>query len=329
MTDGAPVSRRGRTPLAEIAVRGQAEQAGLQLQEHQGKFSTRCPWHGEGAEPLVIDPSINTFSCATCGASGGPIEWVMRQEGVSRAHAIELLLQQEEEHLAVPELADQALLQRVVGFYHHVRKRSPDCPRLPRGSAGSTPPRLIDTFRLGLANRTLGYKLPPLWPQGGGRAARAAPAAGHLPGEWPRAPRGLADHSNPRRRRERPRPLRPEGHRQPAPGRRCTSTSSTAPPVLWNATALAATHEVILADSILNAMTFWVAGFRNVVAPALPLSITEGHVALLPGARSHRGPLALRQTDAGTSVTMKVEQQLRAVGIDVLARCLPEGDGRE
>ena len=54
---------------------------------------------------------------------------------------------------------DQALLNQVTGFYHAALKQSPEALAYLQ-KRGLTHPALIDHFRLGFANRTLGYQLP-------------------------------------------------------------------------------------------------------------------------------------------------------------------------
>jgi DNA primase len=48
---------------------------------------------------------------------------------------------------------------------------------------------------------------------------------------------------------------------------------------VWNAAALSATKEVILCEALIDALTFWCAGFRNVTASYGVEGFTADHLA--------------------------------------------------
>jgi DNA primase len=51
-----------------------------------------CPFHKETNPSLNIDPVQNVWHCkGACLEGGDVIEWVMRAEGISSRHAVELL----------------------------------------------------------------------------------------------------------------------------------------------------------------------------------------------------------------------------------------------
>lgn len=104
------------------------------------------------------------------------IDWVMRAEGVSCRHAVELLRdgmpdispagrapgRSRVRRLASPlerGAADHELLGQVVDYYHRVLKDSADAlGYLARRKVGH--PEALEAFRLGYADRTLGLRLP-------------------------------------------------------------------------------------------------------------------------------------------------------------------------
>jgi hypothetical protein len=52
----------------------------------------RCPFHDDKTPSLVITPTKNLWHClGACQAGGTVIDWVMKAEGVSFRHAVELL----------------------------------------------------------------------------------------------------------------------------------------------------------------------------------------------------------------------------------------------
>ena len=108
------------------------------------------------------------------------IDWVMKKEGVSFRHAVDLLKNNQLPSLAVevntktkpvfhaPQKLDasllatadeQALLTRVIDFYHETLKQSPDALAY-LDSRGLHDVELINAFKLGYANRSLAYRLP-------------------------------------------------------------------------------------------------------------------------------------------------------------------------
>ncbi len=69
-----------------------AEAAGVELRRTGEDFTGRCPFHEDDSPSLVISPGKNLWHClGACQAGGSVIDWVMRAEGVSFRHAVELL----------------------------------------------------------------------------------------------------------------------------------------------------------------------------------------------------------------------------------------------
>jgi DNA primase len=163
----------------EVSVQRLAEARGVKLKRHGADLIGLCPFHDDHSPSLVISPRKNLWNClGACRAGGSVIDWVMRSEGISFRHAVELL---REDHLplaahsngkpprigTVPKLPapvsrdadDRALLLQIVGYYTDTLKKSPDALKYleARGLKSS---EMIDHFHMGFANRTLGYGLP-------------------------------------------------------------------------------------------------------------------------------------------------------------------------
>ena len=60
--------------LRELPIEGVAERLGLTVSRHKAL----CPFHDDHHASLSFKVSKNTFRCFVCGASGGPIDLVMR-----------------------------------------------------------------------------------------------------------------------------------------------------------------------------------------------------------------------------------------------------------
>jgi DNA primase catalytic core len=163
----------------EVSLLRLVESSGVALKRMGADYHGRCPFHDDRTPSLVVSPEKNLWHClGACNAGGSVIDWTMRMQGVSFRHAVELLQGDPSLAAAVPgdgpvkrttvrrlagdfaEAADDAaLLRRVVDFYQQTLKQSPEAlDYLKR--RGLMHGELIDTFKLGYADRTLGYRLP-------------------------------------------------------------------------------------------------------------------------------------------------------------------------
>ena len=154
-----------------------AEARGVKLRKQGADLVGLCPFHEDRTPSLLITPKKNLWHClGACQAGGSAIDWVMRAEGVSFRHAVELLRKDFPSLVAegakrpaksarkLPKVlardaSDDELLMRVADYYHATLKESPEAKAY-LASRGLDHPELVDTFRLGFANRTLGYRLP-------------------------------------------------------------------------------------------------------------------------------------------------------------------------
>ena len=78
----------------EVSVERLAEARGVKLKRHGADLIGLCPFHEDHSPSLVISPKKNLWNClGACRKGGSVIDWVMRAEGVSFRHAVELLQQ--------------------------------------------------------------------------------------------------------------------------------------------------------------------------------------------------------------------------------------------
>ena len=111
---------------------------GVRLMERGGDLVGLCPFHDDHEPSLVLDLAKNLWHCfGACGTGGSAIDWVMKTEGVSFRHAVELLRHGREKgndgkssaivrNRTVPLLQspvdmqadDRELLDQVVSYYH-------------------------------------------------------------------------------------------------------------------------------------------------------------------------------------------------------------------
>ncbi|MBD2826817.1 CHC2 zinc finger domain-containing protein, partial [Xenorhabdus szentirmaii] len=123
-----------KTAISLVAI---IEQQGRQLFKRGKDMTVLCPFHPEKTPSMVITPAKNLYHCFGCDAGGSVLDWVMKTEGLSLRHAVERLravlgVNPSVEPLVAPaELAgeavgQQALLARVVAFYHHTLLTAPE-----------------------------------------------------------------------------------------------------------------------------------------------------------------------------------------------------------
>ena len=163
---------------AEVSLERLASTAGIELRRHGADLLGLCPFHDDHEPSLVISPKKNLWHClGACSAGGSVVDWVMRSEGVSFRHAVELLRDgrgsagpisgpapQRSTVRKLPSPVDRSagdaeLLGQVAGYYHRTLLESPEALAYLR-SRRIDHPDVITTFQLGYANRTLGYRLP-------------------------------------------------------------------------------------------------------------------------------------------------------------------------
>jgi DNA primase catalytic core len=325
---------------SEVSVQRLVESAGIELTRHGADWLGRCPFHDDHGPSLVVSPKKNLWHClGACQSGGSVIDWVMRMNGVSFRHAVELL------RAGVPAVAEQpvkrssvralpapvaadaddrALLKQVIDYYHESLKHSPEALDYlkRRGLAHS---ELIDAFKLGFANRTLGLRLPEKTRKSGAEIrARLEKlglyrASGH-------------EHFN----GSLVVPIFDEhGEVREVYGRKVNDNLRPGTPLhlylpgphagVWNSAALAASKEIILCEALIDAMTFWCAGYRNVTASYGVEGFTEDHLAAFKQHGTERVLIAYDRDEAGERAAEKLAEKLLAAGLDCYRIQFPKG----
>jgi len=76
----------------EISVEHLAIARGVELQARGANLIGLCPFHDDHEPSFVITPANNLWHClGACQQGGSVIDFVMKAEGVSFRHAVELL----------------------------------------------------------------------------------------------------------------------------------------------------------------------------------------------------------------------------------------------
>jgi len=315
----------------EVSLERLAEARGIKLARHGADLIGLCPFHDDHEPSLVISPRKNLWHClGACNAGGTVIDWVMRAEGVSFRHAVELLntlgssgqwsgtSSQVVKRTTVRKLPapierdadDQKLLLQVVNYYHETLKASPDALAYLE-KRGLTDPEMIDRFKLGFANRTLGYRLPQSNRVAGNEMRGRMQKLGvyresgheHFNGSlvipiFSRAGEVMQMYG--RKIGADLRPGTPQHLYLPGPHRG-----------VWNEEALEASKEIILCESLIDALTFWCAGFRNVTSSFGVNGFTEDHSTAFTKYGTTHVWIAYDRDEAGDKASEQLKEKLK------------------
>jgi DNA primase catalytic core len=294
----------------------------------------RCPFHSPDKTPsFTITPSKGLYHCFGCGASGDVIGFVTKHDKVSFGQALEILAKRagldlkalmEDRPKRAPSMPSPVsgpppngnghLLGRVVEHYHKTFLEREDAQGYLR-TRGLTDVDILRALKVGYADGSL-LKMAPKESEthrqllelgvitSEGRellgGCVVVPIPDPLTGSWTTLyGRGLKTP----RHCYLPGPLRG----------------------VVNYQAARSSSEVILTESVLDALSFHQAG----IASAIPIYGTNGftadHLDLLKRERVSRVILALDGDAAGRKATESLKEKLAALGISVRVMPYPMG----
>jgi DNA primase len=341
----------------EVSLARLIETQGLKLIVQGKDLACRCPWHeGDDTPSCIVSPKTNLWHCFGCDAGGSVIDWVMRRHKVSFRHACELLAKQHPAlgathgtmaaaTNAAPKLSagqlrtaqsfslaagDQELLDQVIDFYHTTLKASPEALEyLDRRGLGNL--ELIDHFRLGYANRTLAYRLAPKQYKAGAEMRAALQRVGilrdsgheHFNGSIV-VPLFGGDGNDPaarpvvgayaRKLLDNLRAGTPKHLYLPGPHRG-----------VFNREGLGGQPEIILCEALIDALTFWAAGYRNVTSCYGVNGMTDELLGALKSCGAQRILIAFDRDEAGDRGAEAIAKRLMAEGLDCFRLLFPKG----
>jgi DNA primase len=339
----------------EVSLARLIEAQGLKLIVQGKDLACRCPWHdGDDTPSCIVSPKTNLWHCFGCDAGGSVIDWVMRTHKVSFRHACELLVKQHPALAAAPSTdmppaavklsagklrtaqsfslatGDQELLNQVIDFYHATLKSSPEAlDYLEKRGLGSM--ELIEHFRLGYANRTLAYRLAPKQYKAGAEMRTALQRVGILRdsghehfngsivvplfgsnGNDPAACPVVGAYA--RKLLDNLRVGTPKHLYLPGPHRG-----------VFNREGLEGQPEIILCEALLDALTFWAAGYRNVTSCFGVNGMTDELLDVLKACGAQRILIAFDRDEAGDRGAEAVAKRLIAEGLDCFRLLFPKG----
>jgi DNA primase catalytic core len=329
---------------AQVPMQRLAHACGVSLLKSGRSRIGRCPFHEDDQSSLTVMPSKNLWRCLGCGLAGGPVDWVMKFHGVSRRHAVELLRQdavasvraasdvRRLKQSTVPRLPaplsadadDQTLLGQVVDYYAQTLADSPEALEYLK-ARGIDDSEAVRHFKLGYANRTLGLRLPEKNRQAGEAIRTRLQRLGvfrdsgheHFNGSLivpVLDSAGKVTQMYGRKIRDDLRAGTPKHLHLPGPHEG-----------IWNADALAAGGEIILCKGLIDALTFWCAGFRSVTASHGIAGCTDAMLAAFKHHGTQRILIAYRRDAPGERAAGDSMERLLAAGIACARIRFPNG----
>ena len=329
---------------AEVSLERLAESQGILLEPRGNDRVGLCPFHDDTEPSLVITPAKNLWHClGACQAGGSVIDWVMRAEGVSFRHAVELLqadyqpstvtgakrstVQKLPTALA-GDAEDARLLLQVVDYYNETLLGSAAALSYLE-KRGIASPEAITRFKLGFANRTLAYRLPAKNRKEGAKVRGQLQRIGLLRSSGHEHFNGSLVIPV----------LNLQGEVTEVYGRKITEGLRPGTPLhlylpgphrgVWNEETLVANREVILCESLIDALTFWRAGYRNVTTSYGIEGFTQDHRAAFERHGTERVLIAYDRDAAGNAAAEKLATKLQAEGLDCYRVQFAKGDGCE
>ncbi|EZJ46645.1 toprim domain protein [Escherichia coli 1-182-04_S4_C2] len=322
---------------AAVALVAVVQAQGRQLVKKGKDFTTLCPFHDEKTPSCVISPEKNLYHCFGCNAGGSVLNWVMQTEKLSLRKAVErlkaelgdnpavvpLVTKDEPEIFAEDEAGRQKLLSRVVEFYHHTLLNAPEAVAYLE-KRRLNHPELVAAFKLGFANRTLPYRLPAVKSRAGEKIRARLKGVGvlresgheHFTGSLVVPVMDL------------------NGQIREMYGRKitddCAGNAATHVPARHSRRRVERAGAdrvivVILCESLIDAMSFWVAGVRNVTAAYGVNGFTDEMRAALLAHGVKQVLIAYDNDPAGNEAAVKLASSLAADGIATFRVLFPAG----
>lgn len=311
---------------------------GIDLKPQGHDLVGLCPFHDDKNPSLHVTAAKGLWRCVSCNATGNVIQFVQRFDGVSFRHAYELLKNGAAftgaptcapvKKGTVPRLAsplaadadDQAALRQVLDYYHERLKEN--AAALAYLKKRGVTAEAVAAFRVGFVDRTLGLRLPHNNRKEGAALRARLTALGilrdtgheHLRGRvvFPVVAesgeigtvygRAIDDGGKHDRHLFLPGPQRG----------------------IFNPAALRSA-EVILTEGIIDALTFWSAGFRHVTTGYSAKALPEELLAALVAAKVRRVLIAFDRDEAGDKGAAEVAAQLAAYGVECCRVLFPHG----
>ena len=317
----------------------------IELQPQGKNLISHCPFHEDRNPSFIVTPSKNLWNClGACQGGGDNIRFVMKIEKISFRHAVEKLqtiagltpepatLQTRmgtEHPVLISEINssspqnDQQLLKHVVDFYHQSFLNQPQAMAYLQKRC-CFHPEAAKQFHIGYANRTLGYRVPTTTADGKKLKSSLQQlgilrASGHEHLNGSVVIPLFDEHGNIVQMYGR-KIL--DNLRKGTPDHLYLGTELRG---VFNGAALEHQTEILLCESILDALTFWSAGLRNVTCTFGTSNFTPDLWNFFKRIKPKRIILCFDNDEAGNAAALKYAPELAKIGAVVLRASISFG----
>jgi len=298
-----------------------ASTQGYTLKSQGAELVLCCPFHEDKTPSCYINPTKNVFYCHGCGEKGDVIQWWMKTEGVAFREACEQLTEKFGliDSCMLQPASDQVLLRQVLNHYQSTLRSSVAAQEYLK-KRGLYDAELVQYFQLGFADASLMKLIPgsrrtsqPLREQLKKIGLLRATGYEFLEGcvVVPIFDGQLISQMYGRRINPGKQRIKHLYLPQPQTG-------------LWNADAYGQ-PELILCESLIDAMTFWVQGFRNVTTCFGAKSLSEAQLTALREHGVQSVKVAFDGDAAGDGAALAVAAQLTKENIACYRVQFPQG----
>jgi len=311
---------------------------GVELKPQGHDLVGLCPFHDDKNPSLHVTPAKGLWRCVSCNATGNVIQFVQKFDGVSFRHAYELLKNGAAftgaptcapvKKTTVPRLAsplaadadDQAALRQVLDYYHARLKENPAAlAYLKKRGIGA---EAVAAFKLGFVDRTLGLRLPQKNRAEGAALRERLQRLGLMRDTGHEHLRGCVTFPV----------IAESGEIGTVYGRAIDAPTKAGRHLflpgpqrgVFNPAALRS-PEIILCEGVIDALTFWSAGFRHVTTSYSAKALPEELLAAFIAAKVRRVLIAYDRDKAGDEGAAAVAAQLATYGIETARVLFPPG----
>ncbi len=286
-----------------------------------GKFMANCPFHNDENPSLSIDVTKQLWHCFGCNEGGDIFNYVMKKLGVDFKEALEYLSKvlNIKENISTVDISTRIqLLDRLTEIYHKNLLESREAlDYLKARGIGS--PEIINTFKPGYSNG----KLLELLSKEQVEALEKLGVIGKVKDKFYETFRGCVIFPI----------LDNDGHTIEIYGRSINEETKTRHRYLkgkhegvFNAKAFRVFEEIIITESIIDALSCYTLGFKNVSASFGVQGFTENHIKLMEENNTRRIVIAYDNDQPGKLASEKLQEKLKQTGfINTRILALPEG----
>lgn len=326
----------------EVSLERLCSRYGIELKPQGKNLVGFCPWHGDDEPSFVVTPEKNLWHCmGACDEGGDVFTLVMKAEGISFRHAAEILLELSGAAPAMPEvktqtgtthpilvsgeegMTDAELINHVADFYHRTFLNDPKAMKYLEKRC-CLHGEAVKRFRIGYANRTLGYRIPATTVKGKGLKARLQ-ALGIIRGSGHEHMSGSVVF-----------PVTDlNGVVVQLYGRKITAGLRKGTPDhlyleqplrgIWNVEGIVSQREWVLCEAIIDALSLWTHGIRNVTSCFGKNTFTDDLWSLLRTVKPSKVFIAFDSDEAGEKAAEKLAPKLAAEGVSVHRARVPRG----